>query len=114
MLTEKDLEDINWRATRGSHSAGAFLGGSAYAHEVIDQDVPRLIAETRQQREILDLARLLIQDIARPGIPLSEIRLGKAHAQFNLQECRRFLDEHPNFNQPDVLQINARSTRGSA
>lgn len=64
--------------------------------------IKRLKAERNKLRETLEQARLLIRSIARPGVPLAEIRLSKMHAQFHLQECRRFLNDHPDFNQPGV------------
>lgn len=53
-LTDKELDDIHWRATRGCHNGEAFLGGSAYAHEVIDQDVPHLVCEVRRLRDLIE------------------------------------------------------------
>lgn len=47
-MDENDLEQIAWRAGRGSHFESAFLSGSLYAQQVIEEDVPRLIAEIRQ------------------------------------------------------------------
>jgi hypothetical protein len=48
MLTEKQLDDIAWRAGRGCHYEGVFLHGSNYAKQVIQNDVPLLIVEIRR------------------------------------------------------------------
>lgn len=50
MLTDEDIEQIVWRATRGCHFEGAFLGSSDYAKTVVENDVPTLIAEIRRLR----------------------------------------------------------------
>ena len=47
-LTDKELDNINWRATRGCHFEGNLLPGSEYVEEIIEQDVPRIIAELRR------------------------------------------------------------------
>ena len=52
-LTEDELEMIHWRATRGCHFDGGFLYASEYGKEVIQNDVPLLIAEIRRLRGIL-------------------------------------------------------------
>jgi len=49
-LTEDELEMIHWRATRGCHFEGGFLFASKHGHEVIQNDVPLLIAEIRRLR----------------------------------------------------------------
>ena len=50
-LDEHELDHILWRATRGSHYETAFLVNSEYARQVIEDDVPRLIAEIRRLRQ---------------------------------------------------------------
>ena len=52
-LTEDELEMIHWRATRGCHFDGGFLYASEYGKEVIQNDVPLLIAEIRRLRDSL-------------------------------------------------------------
>ncbi len=42
------LDEIQWRATRGSYFEGTFLSGSLYAKQAIEEDVPILLAEIRQ------------------------------------------------------------------
>ena len=49
-LTEDELDMIAWRAGRGCHFEGGFLFASKYGHEVIQNDVPLLIAEVRRLR----------------------------------------------------------------
>jgi len=51
-LTEDELEMIHWRATRGCHFEGGFLFASEYGKEVIQNDVPLLIAEIRRLRAV--------------------------------------------------------------
>ena len=63
-LTDKDLDAIHWRATRGCHFEGNFLPGSKYAEEVIEQDVPRLVAEVRHLRAFRDEVAAGTQRIA--------------------------------------------------
>lgn len=53
-LTDHELNHIQWRATRGSHYETAFLINSEYARQVIEDDVPRLIAEIRRLRIVVD------------------------------------------------------------
>lgn len=53
-LTDGELDWIRWRATRGSHFEEAFLINSKYAQQVIEEDVPRLIAEIRRLRDIIE------------------------------------------------------------
>jgi hypothetical protein len=50
MLDERELENIAWRAGRGCHYEDVFLHGSDYARQVIQSDVPLLIAEIRRLR----------------------------------------------------------------
>ena len=50
-LTEEELEMIHWRATRGCHFEGTLIWTSKYGIEVIENDVPLLIAEIRRLRE---------------------------------------------------------------
>jgi len=52
-LTEEELEMIHWRATRGCHFDVTFLPESLYVKQVIEEDVPLLIAEIRRLRGIL-------------------------------------------------------------
>jgi hypothetical protein len=52
-LTEEELETIHWRATRGCHFEGTLIWTSKYGIEVIENDVPLLIAEVRRLRGIL-------------------------------------------------------------
>lgn len=49
-LTEDELDMIAWRASRGCHFDGGFLFASEYGKEVIQNDVPVLIAEIRRLR----------------------------------------------------------------
>jgi len=46
-MDEKTLDEIQWRATRGSHFEGTFLGGSLYTKQVVEEDVPALLVEVR-------------------------------------------------------------------
>ena len=52
-LTEDELDMIAWRASRGCHFDGGFLFASEYGKEVIQNDVPVLIAEIRRLRSSL-------------------------------------------------------------
>lgn len=54
LITDSELEDILWRAGRGSHFESGFLGGSLYAKEVIENDVPRMVEEIRRVRRAID------------------------------------------------------------
>ena len=56
MITEDELEMINWRATRGSHYAGTYIQGSKYAQHVVEEDVPRLLMEIQMLQKKLDRA----------------------------------------------------------
>lgn len=51
-LTEDELEMIQWRATRGCHFEGTLIWTSKYGIEVIENDVPLLIAEIRRLRAV--------------------------------------------------------------
>jgi hypothetical protein len=57
-MDEKTLEEIAWRAGSGSHFESAFLGGSLYAKQVVEQDVPTLIAEVRRLNKDLEAAEV--------------------------------------------------------
>lgn len=50
VLDEDELEEIAWRAGRGCHFEGGFLFASEYGKQVIQEDVPLLIAEIRKLR----------------------------------------------------------------
>jgi len=54
MLTEQELTEIHWRATRGCHYEGAIICTSKYGIQVIEEDVPRLLVEYRQLVEEKD------------------------------------------------------------
>jgi hypothetical protein len=48
MISEDELELISWRAGRGCHFQGGFLSESKTVQQVIEDDVPLLIAEIRR------------------------------------------------------------------
>jgi hypothetical protein len=48
VLDEDELEQIAWRAGRGCHFEGGFLYASEWGKQVIQEDVPLLIAEIRK------------------------------------------------------------------
>lgn len=50
VLDEDELEQIAWRAGRGCHFEGGFLYASEWGKQVIQEDVPLLIAEIRKLR----------------------------------------------------------------
>lgn len=50
VLDEDELEMIAWRAGRGCHFEGGFLFASELGKQVIQEDVPLLIAEIRKLR----------------------------------------------------------------
>jgi hypothetical protein len=54
MITEDELELIQWRATRGSHYAGTYIQGSKHAQHVVEEDVPRLLMEINLLQKRLD------------------------------------------------------------
>lgn len=54
MITEEELELIQWRATRGSHYAGTYIQGSKYAQHVVEEDVPRLLMEIHLLQKQID------------------------------------------------------------
>jgi len=68
-MTPEELDLIQWRATRGSYYEGGFQAYSLYAKEVVERDVPRLIAEYRRlaQKYSQAMATLeLVTDMAEP------------------------------------------------
>jgi hypothetical protein len=54
MITEEELDEIQWRATRGSHYAGTYIQGSKYAQQVVEEDVPRLLMEIHLLQKKVD------------------------------------------------------------
>ena len=54
MITEDELDMIAWRAGRGCHFEGGFLFASETGKEVIQKDVPVLIAEIRRQNKMIE------------------------------------------------------------
>lgn len=52
VLDEEELEMIAWRAGRGCHFEGGFLYASEWGKQVIQEDVPLLIAEIRKLRAV--------------------------------------------------------------
>lgn len=53
VLDEEELEMIAWRAGRGCHFEGGFLFASEFGKQVIQEDVPLLIAEIRKLRSAI-------------------------------------------------------------
>lgn len=54
MITEDELDMIAWRAGRGCHFEGGFLFASEHGKEVVQKDVPVLIAEIRRQNKMIE------------------------------------------------------------
>jgi hypothetical protein len=54
MITEEELDEIQWRAGRGSHYAGTYIQGSKHAQHVVEEDVPRLLMEIQILKKKLD------------------------------------------------------------
>lgn len=52
-LDEEELDAILWRCANGSHFETAFLGGSLYAKQVVEEDAPRMVAEIRHLRRVI-------------------------------------------------------------
>lgn len=67
-LTEDELEMIAWRAGRGCHFDGGFLFASEYGKEVIQNDVPILIAEIRRLRGVLAQRTSDLADFAQEKV----------------------------------------------
>jgi len=47
-ISEDELEEIQWRAGRGCHFEGAIIMTSLYGVEVIEKDVPLMLATLRE------------------------------------------------------------------
>ncbi len=51
IIPEEELEQIEWRATRGSHFEGVYLTSSRYAQQVVEEDAPRLVRLVRAMKK---------------------------------------------------------------
>lgn len=64
MLTERELEEIHWRATRGCHYESAIICTSKYGIQVIEEDVPRLLQEIRLlQKRVAELETTVVTHV---------------------------------------------------
>lgn len=65
-ITDEELDMIQWRAGRGCHYEGTIIWTSKHGIEVIEKDVPVLIAEVRRlNREVADLNKQLVELIEK-------------------------------------------------
>lgn len=95
MLDDNELDQIAWRASRGSHFESAFLGGSKYAQQVIEEDVPKLIAEVRRLQAAFETAERDADEEHAKLIALAdEYREYHDNAQAAFKDLMLLIEEH--------------------